>query len=90
MKANKKFTMLAILVVLMLLVLACNTTTNTGTGTDSSAEQTPTPTAAPPTTPVENEVATFDLKPNGCDFVCVMSSWLSNNAQAIDPLAADN
>lgn len=44
-----------------------------------------------PPTPEENtdtSEAVFDLKPDGCDFVCLASSWLSDNAHPIDDLAS--
>ena len=42
--------------------------------------------------PASSEVAdvSFDLKPDGCDFVCLARSWLGDNAAPIELAEADD
>jgi hypothetical protein len=76
----KQISMLAFLVVLVLLVLACNTTTGANNGQPPAPEAPAEEIAVEPTPfPDTKEVATLDLKPDGCDMVCVLGSYLGLN-----------
>lgn len=76
----KQISMLAFFIVLVLLVLACNTSTSANDGQPPAPEATAEEIAAEPTpVPDTKEVATFDLKPDGCDMVCVLGSYLGLN-----------
>lgn len=78
----KQISGLAMLVLLVLLTIACNTSTETGSNMeqspvlDGSAEEIA---VEPPPAPGTKEVATFDLKPGGCDMVCVLGAYLGLN-----------
>jgi predicted small secreted protein len=78
----KQISAMATLVLLVLLAIACNTSTGNG----SNVEQSPAPKVSaeeiamePPPAPNIREAATFDLKPGGCDMVCVLGAYLGLN-----------
>ena len=54
------------------------------------AEQAASPT--PQGNPARSDIAdvSFDLKPDGCDFVCLARSWLGSNAAPIELAEADD
>jgi len=73
---KNKEAMVVILLGLLLLLMACNITTGSNDG-QTSAPEANAETAGEPTPATEaNEVASFDLKPDGCDFTCVARSYL--------------
>jgi len=72
---NKK-AMVVILVVLVLLVTACNITTGPNNGQTSAPEANAETAVEPTPATGTKEVASFDLKPGGCDFTCVARSYL--------------
>jgi len=74
--SNKTVGYIFLIIVVVIVLAACNA------GGDKGEQ----PTAPEGNTAESSDVA-FDLKPDGCDFVCVASAWLSDNAHPIDSVA---
>ena len=74
--SQKHIGYIALFIVVVLVIAACS-----AGGPEGKQPPTPEETTA------DTIDDTFDLQPDGCDFVCVASAWLSDNAHPIDSVA---
>ena len=71
------------LLLVVIITAACSIS-----GAEAEQPASPTPQGNPANSDVTD--VSFDLKPGGCDFVCLARSWLGDNAAPIELAEADD
>ena len=81
--SHKDRRVLAFLLLLVVIVAACSSN-----GQEAEQPASPTPEGNPANSDVTD--VSFDLKPDGCDFVCLARSWLGGNVAPVKLAEADD